>query len=179
MLASSLPHSIKTSHGLEPNTGRPLVPIKLKAKILQKLNYNSKDIRQQFSIRLHYFLNSSYLHGVRFLDRQYGAIDRWAKQTKPKWESPISTKFFVFINNFLYWQILLDLHSNRIIHRNDIDFCVHNRCICKRCNFDKFRYRLFELDQHISGHFILYAKLASSESWIANSQFHSRLLQRT
>lgn len=76
MLASSLPHSIKTSHGLEPNTGRPLVPIKLKAKILQKLNYNSKGIRQQFSIRLHYFLNSSYLHGVRFLDQQYGAIDR-------------------------------------------------------------------------------------------------------
>lgn len=30
----------------------------------------------QFPIRLYYFVNSSYLHGIRFLDSRYGTIDR-------------------------------------------------------------------------------------------------------
>lgn len=30
----------------------------------------------QFRSRLFYFVNSSYLHGIRFLDGQYGMVDR-------------------------------------------------------------------------------------------------------
>lgn len=74
MLASNLPHSFETSHG--PNENSFLAPNKFREKIFKKLNFHPEVVRQQFSIRLYYFLNSSYLHGVRFLDQQYGTIDR-------------------------------------------------------------------------------------------------------
>lgn len=75
MLASHLYQSTGTPHNSEPNPDT-LEPLKSQAKLYEKLHFHSKEIRQQFVTRLHYFVNSSSLHGVRFLDQQYGAIDR-------------------------------------------------------------------------------------------------------
>lgn len=71
MLTSNLHHSIGAPHYTDT-----LIPTKSESTLLGKSHFRSKEIRQQFVIRLYYFVNSSYLHGVRFLDRQYGAIDR-------------------------------------------------------------------------------------------------------
>lgn len=71
MLESNLPHMVEALHGLGS-----LVRIKSKEKLFKRFTFRSKATRQQFAIRLHYFLNSSYLHGVRFMDQQYGAGDR-------------------------------------------------------------------------------------------------------
>lgn len=55
-----------------------LVPVKSKSTFFRNLNFHSlsQRIRQRFVTRLNYFVNCSSLHGIRFLDRQYGTIDR-------------------------------------------------------------------------------------------------------